>query len=384
MPRSPKLQSPEDLYDLLFSKTGNDMRSYARELQNGPMACRGATIISLKVLIAASFAFILAATLILGTNSVVSIFQKGFELLPILKVEKSGKFLRVADSPGLEPEVGKSFILASWFRLRRLPREGERMVLLSKFDPEVRSQRGYSLTLIREEGNLRPMVYWKNPEAQGGSFKFSEFNIKKKEWFLLGLSFSEGTKLGLHLVTIGDEGKANVSLLGGYELSTPVIPSSTSDLFIGSWAKGSFRGQIGSVLILSSEEKMPPLSRVFKRLAESPSSLPAGFDEQDVQIWLRNSARDEGPKQIPVSEVSTGEKTTLRKEKAGEKSEQSLKNEKESADLSASSKATVKTDNSKAVLNKKKPLPKSGTEKERAALKSGHAKVKKGIKKKGY
>ena len=215
--------------------------------------------------------------------------------LSLLSVDRAGRYLRVSDSNELNPQEGKSFLLSVFFRLKRLPEEGENMMLISKYDPEIRSQRGYYLAIARNAGHIRPTIYWRNGESVGGVYQFSDIPAQVGVWSMITLSWSEGRNLGLHFVSLVPGEKVRVDLLGGYSLSVPVYPDAASDLLIGASQNGSFRGQVGPVIILSKSGRFKSIWKTIKQIAEDPSALPEGFTNENLKLQIFSRQGDSSP-----------------------------------------------------------------------------------------
>lgn len=211
---------------------------------------------------------------------------------PVQKIEGSGSHVRVSHAPDLNPEEGENFILTAWFKFRKLPDDGESFVLLSKVDSFLRSQRGYRLSLTREAGRIRPVVYWRNSDAIGGVYRFSPFDLRPHQWVMFGLSFSEGRYLGLHTVIRVPSRKPEVVLLGGYTLSTPVYPDASSDLYFGAFSGPPYKGSIGPVSILSMKERKDSLYRIFKETGVDGRPPIDLFGEDEVKLYVDETRTD--------------------------------------------------------------------------------------------
>src|SRR5690554_4836128 len=62
----------------------------------------------------------------------------------------------------LDPSEDEDYLLVSWLALRRLPPEGERQIIVSKFDGDSASKRGFALAVEGGEDYLRPLIYWRD------------------------------------------------------------------------------------------------------------------------------------------------------------------------------------------------------------------------------
>src|SRR5438552_1892022 len=51
-----------------------------------------------------------------------------------VSIADANNYLRVTSSPALEPLEGKDFLLTAWFKFRKFPALGERMMIIMKYD----------------------------------------------------------------------------------------------------------------------------------------------------------------------------------------------------------------------------------------------------------
>ncbi|NMC61810.1 MAG: hypothetical protein GYA55_01440 [SAR324 cluster bacterium] len=239
------------------------------------------------------FAFIvLVVLLILGMTSSEIAYSKKGPSFASYGINKNGAHIRIAHDSNLNPIVGEDFILMSWFKFFRLPKEKETFLLLSKVDSQLRSQRGYRLGITREHGRLRPFIYWRNSESQGGAYKFSDLNLTPRVWVMFGISFSNQRYLGLHAVIKAAGKKPEVMKLGGYELSVPVFPDSSADVFVGSFGGTPYRGLLGPLSIVSFKERKESLYRIFKTAAQEGESIKSIFGDEQIKLLIEDARSD--------------------------------------------------------------------------------------------
>ena len=212
-----------------------------------------------------------------------------------LVIATIGRFIRVVDSTHLDPEAGRDFIVSGWFNFRRLPSNGETMLLMTKFDAAAPSKSGYALALTRTGNIIRPTVYWRNVRGKGGWQEFSELTIEPKQWVMLSLSAHEGTLLGVHAVTFDEKGKARVQVLGGIEFAAPIIPESEVSLVLGSTGPDSFLGKIGPFGVISEPGLWENLREVINQLAKTPNRLPSGVSAEGLRLWSLGAKKDSSP-----------------------------------------------------------------------------------------
>jgi hypothetical protein len=218
-------------------------------------------------------------------------------------IQSAAQRIEVAHAPELNPTADKDFIISGWFKLARVLQSKEKVLLLAKDEGAAETQSGYIVGLSRDADTIRPIVYW-GAQGKGKWYSFSDISLAAQSWFMLGLSFQEGKYLGLHIAFPTPDGKADVKLLGGYEIEAPSIPDSEGSLVVGAWGDGKFRLRVGPFGVFSRADIGDDLKSVFKSLARYPFDVPNNFSRSDVVLWAPHELKDEGPTQREIKFVS--------------------------------------------------------------------------------
>lgn len=193
-----------------------------------------------------------------------------------------GAYAKIDYHQALSPSAGNGFVLGAWFKLNQMPAIGQRIMLLSKFDPESKSAEGYAIGITRDASGYRPIVYWRSAKGSGGWYLFSKFAARPRTWFLLSLSFRSGNLLGLHGVPDIDDQSRGVELLGGYELEENSYPTNTSAIVFGAYGQNPFRGFLGPVAIFNGPDIGGDIHGIVKRLLRKPEEVPDTVDAKSV------------------------------------------------------------------------------------------------------
>lgn len=201
------------------------------------------------------------------------------------------EYLEVVEAEDLLPKVGEDFLLTGWFRLRKLPAEGDNVVMLAHSEIDSSSNRGYALSLERHGSLLRPRIYWRDSDKQGGWYTFGGLEVEPRQWFMLAASFHDNNKLGLHAL-VHKNGEIKTEVLGGYELEELVVPESDSRLLIGAFHAKKFNGKIGPVGIFRSESISSVLNAALESFRESPLELPSQIEMSWVRFWTPDGKKD--------------------------------------------------------------------------------------------
>lgn len=212
-----------------------------------------------------------------------------------IPAQAGGAYLRIGDSEFLKPLSGEDFLVSIWFNFRRIPAASETMMLYSKTD-EARLPSGYSLSLERVGSAIRPVVFWKDQEGKGGTYRFEDMRLPLRVWINFVLTYSEDNKLGLNAIFVRPGEKPIRLLLGGYKLSVPVYPVNRSDLIVGSLNRGTFRGAIGPMLIARGRSDSVGLGRnlrtILKSLGKNTSAVPPSLGKDSIMFWSPDGKAD--------------------------------------------------------------------------------------------
>ncbi len=216
------------------------------------------------------------------------------ELFPnAFPVSSQGSFLRIAHAEDIVPREGKDLIVITWFRVKKFPDLGQRLILLSKYQGSPLPSEGYAIGLTREPQGIRPTVFWGDSKTKGKWFEFSETAIVPKEWFALILSFHGDRYLGLHIVRIIGSGIGDSELLGGYDLGDGAgMEMGQADLLLGAPGERPFRGSIGPVAILSKKDLASQIKELVKAVQKKPLNFIDGLESREVRVWLPSGERD--------------------------------------------------------------------------------------------
>ncbi len=215
-----------------------------------------------------------------------------------LVVSGSGIFEKVAADPALNPSKGTDFVFFIWFKLRKIPASGEYLGLAGKFDTSLKHRPGYAITLEGAPDGVRPRVYWNSDSENGKWYSFSTSHLRRKQWYLLAISFSNDAFLSAHIVPA--EGAEVITLLGAHRIEPETIPVSNADISVGAFGTSRFRGQIGPFGVLTGEELSRDLQEYLMAMKAKPGEIPDELPRSVIQVWA-SPLRDIGPRALAVT-----------------------------------------------------------------------------------
>ncbi len=248
---------------------------------------------------------IFAATLILWVGGAMSFLPSevsgGTRFPEAFEVSSQGSFLRIEHGDDLQPQAGEDFLVLAWFNLKRLPAVGQQLVLLSKYDPE--DGRGYGLGLSRDEKGLRPMVYFADADDVKKMsairhatrwYEFPDLDFPLTGWFMFALTLHDDKLLGAHMARFADQdsAKAELHLLGGYDVGEMVPPLGTSDLIVGAFQDRLFRGEVGPLAIARGRGLADRFKDIFKQSTRHPLEVVDEIPRDWLKLWVPNQQGD--------------------------------------------------------------------------------------------
>lgn len=211
-----------------------------------------------------------------------------------LSVNGANSTLQIEAHPELNPPADKDFLLIGWFKLNRLPADGQMVLLLSKVENYSRVKRGYAVGLQGAGDSVRPAVYWQSSGGEGGWQMFSDVKLKPKQWFMLALSFYSGRYLGVHVIDYADPKNFRIVSGGGYDLQQVPLPRSSGGLELGGFIAQEIRGKLGPFGVFTLRNLDQDLKQLLHKFAEQPLQLPGRFDQANVLLWSVDGRKDLG------------------------------------------------------------------------------------------
>lgn len=256
----------------------------------------------------ATVCFLLMGHYFLGAPRSLSLFDETQErgerevFSKTVVVSSQGVYQRVKAREELNPAAGSDFLVFVWFRLKRVPVTGESMSLIGKFDAQRPHKPGFAVSLEGAPDGVRPRVYWNNESGEGRWYSFTSRLMKRKEWYLLGVSYSRDIFLSARLFEAG--GDVEGSLLGGHRVEPSFAAAAQADLLLGAYGSSRFRGQLGPFGILRGGSFERDIPEYLSAMSARPNDIPSSIDSSIIQLWA-SPVVDQGPHHIALETVTT-------------------------------------------------------------------------------
>lgn len=203
-----------------------------------------------------------------------------FDNVKKLKSER----IQLNKTSDLNPTIGEDFLVYGWFRLNKLPSDGERFVLFSKYDTEKKNIPGYALSIERRGKSIIPYVYFNDGSKKGRWYRFADIDIVQRVWFMVALSFSDDHYLGLHYSSEHSLSNQDIQLAGGYKFENIISPISDSDLLIGGYGQYAFNGAVGVFGVFSGKNILKDYNRLYMNFLYNREKIPDLLSDA-VKYW---------------------------------------------------------------------------------------------------
>lgn len=231
------------------------------------------------------------------------------ELFPdAISVRHSGSRLKIGHQPFLQPDGKSDLLIIAWLKPFELPSGDSKIIVAAKFDGKAKARPGYALALQRISDKIRPAVYWRNPEGQGGWYTFSEVEILPRSWFMFALSFYDQHKLGLHIIHPKLSGGFEARLAGGYEFEQPIYPLNDKPLEIGAIDDTNYRGKVGPIGIFSMKGLRDRLAEILDGFSQAKSSIPSAIKHEEVSFFTPDDQIDMGVNKVTIEAIKIGKR----------------------------------------------------------------------------
>ena len=250
---------------------------------------------------------------------VIKYYNEPKEIVKEVKYEKNtfsvklpGESLRVFDKNILNPEQGKDFILTSWFKFRKLPQDGERAILITKYDATSAYKQGYGFAIEKNSSTgYRGSVFWQDINNNGRWYTFGEIPLVTNKWFMFTISYTSNKHLALHY-TYELDNEVITKLSGAYKVTA--MPASQSSFRIGSLVSQIFDGRIGTVSILKLNNTENDLENIINENFNNPQTIPDMYKKDEVEFWSIGGSDDISKNALKVIKVGKTKNKSKNKE----------------------------------------------------------------------
>ena len=181
-----------------------------------------------------------------------SAYQGKEDIETFFRAESAGRVLTVLDVDETLRQSEGDYLGFVWFNLMRLPKAGERAVLLSRNRFDNGRRTSFSIALQGTIDGVRPLISSGNPARGGEWIPFGDASLQAERWYALVISQVETGFISVHLLTEG--GDASPVLLGAHRITGVDEMAHKATIAVGAIGAEGFRGQIGAFGMLRGHE----------------------------------------------------------------------------------------------------------------------------------
>ena len=193
-------------------------------------------------------------------------------------------YLKINSKEFLNPSPKEDFLISFWFRLKNLPKVGEKVIFISKYNEESKRKEGYAIGIEHDRIGLRPVVYWKAKKGKGGWFAFQKMDFSNRDWVFLALSYTNNRFISLNSAVFMDNDLNPVELLGGYDLGLNSAPDTNEPLRYGFLRNVDIKGRLGPLGVFSDKKLSSGLPAVLSEIIERREDKPDL--EKQLKMWI--------------------------------------------------------------------------------------------------
>lgn len=228
--------------------------------------------------------------------------------------EITSSYVSVASDETLDPLPGKAFLVSFIMHFERLPEKGNQQKIVYKYASNNAPYPGWAVAVRHRESSLRPEVYWRGADGNGGWFAFEEIEFDTGACYAVSLIAQGGAFISLYVQRIpspshhrsdrNDEVSdavqneivsSEVVFAGGYDVADIRISPTEGDLRYFTSAQNSRKGCRGSVsqVLISRSDRLPKsLEEVKSFISGGVPALVQQLPPIEIGLWIDESGTD--------------------------------------------------------------------------------------------
>lgn len=159
-------------------------------------------------------------------------FDRPNELTPLSSRQT---FSEIKSAKEIDPRDDSVFVVSCRVRFSKLPEVGKRERLFFKYAINQIPYSGWALALRRWPGSIRPEVYWRDAEGNGGWYTFGDVVLSEGEWYNFTFIVEDGSALSMYVTSATEEPAvllASEAFVGGFSVEEVALPKSSDALFV--------------------------------------------------------------------------------------------------------------------------------------------------------
>jgi hypothetical protein len=216
-----------------------------------------------------------------------------------INIGKAGQHIKISHTQSFLPNDQSNFLFFFWVNLRELPKDGERLVLASKYTGQPPNIVGYAVGLRRDGSTIRPVVFWGDGTKAGRWYDFPELTVSNSEWQFFALHVHKGEFFGLYSAAILAKQLQPLKYLGSHQVE--IKAGGQADIILGAPTGRNFRGRFGPVGIVNPFKfKVEETETILKEYLKDVSSFDVFGDEENLKLYLAGQLNNLGKELVTV------------------------------------------------------------------------------------
>ena len=223
-----------------------------------------------------------------------------------IKVSKGASFAQLKSDIALDPAADENFLVSFLVKFQEFPGSNIRQNILTKYAAETKPYPGWAIAICNLSTSLRLQVYWQGLEGRGGWHSYDDVSLDTDKWYGLTLILKKDKSL---LLLVEDISKNEVTFAGGMPIGKIVLPSSESDIVLGSNRFGpqAFKGEVAQILFAYPEKVADERAGLISLVKGGPPSIVSKLSRDEINLWISESGKDKSRFQREVTLVGNAQ-----------------------------------------------------------------------------
>jgi len=211
--------------------------------------------------------------------------------------DKEPSYIKVPSDSFLDPSGKGIFLVSFLVKFKESPQDRYRIKLITKYDSAAAPYPGWAISLRSQSGTLRPEVYWRGADENGGWYSFGGFDLKLNTWHSFSMLVEDGKFISLFMndnadsKNINSENSNKIVFLGGYSVDDVEIPNSRGEFKLKAPLPGADLAKVAiKDVIVASKPHL--IEKIEKVISAGTSLIRDSFGEDSVHLYIDSQGKD--------------------------------------------------------------------------------------------
>lgn len=205
--------------------------------------------------------------------------------------DKEPTYITVPNDPLLDPVSEGTFLVSFSVLFKESPKDRYRIKLITKYDSAAAPYPGWAIALRSQSGALRPEVYWRGEDENGGWYSFGELILKLNSWNQFILVVENGEVLSLFIKEDTGVSSNEAFFMGGYSTEENLIPSSNGELKLKAPLPGAEVAKVAiKDVIVASKPNL--ILNIDSAISGGISEITKVFEPESIHLYIDSQGQD--------------------------------------------------------------------------------------------